>query len=190
MEKLKFVSIALAFSLLVAFPAFAGQEQNNPRPGGIDVEVIEWSGTVTAIDHQTKMVTLKGPEGKVVTINAKNAENLDQVKVGDIVKVKFIDSLAIFVRKAGSPPSADEDQAVALAPKGDMPGGIVAQTVQITANVEAIDYQKRTVTLKGPEGRMRTSKVGDAVKRLEEIKVGDQVVLRLTEAIALSVTKP
>ena len=103
MKSIKITSIALAFSLAVVFSAFAAQEQNTPGPGGIVVDVTEWSGEVTAIDYQTKMVTLKGPEGKVVTLHAKNAQNLDQVKAGDIVKVKFIDSLAIFVRKADSP---------------------------------------------------------------------------------------
>ena len=190
MKNMKILSIALVFSLAVVFSAFAGQEQNNPSPGGVVVDVTAVSGEVTAIDYQKKTVTLKGPEGNLVTLHAKNARNLDKVKVGDMVNAKFIESLAIFVRKADSPPSAEEAQAVALAPKGEMPAGLVAQTVQITANVEAIDYQKRTVTLKGPEGGVKTIKVGDAVKRLDEVKVGDQVVLRVTEALALDVTKP
>ena len=167
MKNMKVVSIAWVFSLAVVFSAFAGQEQNNPRPGGVVVDVTEVSGEVVAVDYQKKMVTLKGPEGNVVTLNAKNARNLDQVKKGDMVNAKFIESLAIFVRKADSPPSAEEVETVAFAPKGEMPAGLVAQTVQITANVEAIDYQKRTVTLKGPEGGVKTIKVGDAVKRLD-----------------------
>ncbi len=190
MKRIKITSIALVFSLAVVFSAFAGQEQDSSRPGGVVVDVTEVSGEVIAVDSQKKTVTLKGPEGNVVTLNAKNARNLDQVQVGDRVNAKFIESLAIFVRKADSPPSAEEEEAVALAPKGEMPAGLVAQTVQITADVEAIDYQKRTVTLKGPEGDVKTIKVGDAVKRLEDVKVGDQVVLRITEALALDVTRP
>jgi hypothetical protein len=31
--------------------------------------------------------------------------------------------------------------------------------------VETIDYQKRTVTLKGPEGNLATSRVAKSVKR-------------------------
>ena len=164
MKSIKITSIALAFSLAVVFSAFAAQEQNTPAPRRNRRGSDRVDREVTAIDYQTKMVTLKGPEGKVVTLHAKNAQNLDQVKAGDIVKVKFIDSLAIFVRKADSPPDVGEGEAVALAPKGAMPGGIMAQTAQITANVQAIDYQKRTGYLKGLEGRMRTIKVGDVVK--------------------------
>ena len=190
MEMLRSLSLALVFSLAVVFSAFAGQEQNAPKPGGVVVDVTEVSGEVTAVDYQKKMVTLKGPEGNIITLHAKNARNLNKVKIGDMVNAKFIESLAVFVQKAGSPPSAEQAQAVSLAPKGEMPAGVVAQTTQITANVEAIDYKNRTVTLKGPEGGVRTIKVGNNVKRLDEVKVGDQVVLRITEALALDVTKP
>ncbi|MGO9689996.1 MAG: hypothetical protein ACLP2X_15830 [Syntrophobacteraceae bacterium] len=48
---------------------------------------------------------------------------------------------------------------------------------------------KRTVTLKGPEGKIRTYKVGKEVKKFKQVKKGDQVVLRVTEALALEVEK-
>ena len=62
--------------------------------------------------------------------------------------------------------------------------------VTVTASVEAIDYTNREVTLKGPLGNIRIFKVSDAVERFNEIKPGDQVVIRVTEAIALAVVKP
>ena len=62
--------------------------------------------------------------------------------------------------------------------------------MEVNANVEKIDYQKRLITLKGPEGNVRTLKVDPRVKRLNEIKVGDDIVLRRTEAVALDVTPP
>jgi hypothetical protein len=66
----------------------------------------------------------------------------------------------------------------------------MVDTVQVTADVEAVDYQKRTITLKGAQGNVRTYKVGDAVQRLNEVKTGDQVVLRVTDALAILVEKP
>jgi hypothetical protein len=50
--------------------------------------------------------------------------------------------------------------------------------------------KKRTVTLKGPEGNLSTMKVGPAAKRFKEVKKGDQVVLRVTEALLIDVSKP
>jgi len=168
----------------------AGSAPQGAKPGALVVEVVTWSGKVTAVDTAKRTVTLQGAGGKSVTLNAKNARNLDQVKVGDTVKAEYIEELAIFVRKADSPPSAVEVQAVELAPKGQKPAGLMVDTVQITANVEAIDYQKRTIALKGPAGNVRTLKVGDAVKNFQQIKKGDQVVLRFMEALALAVVKP
>jgi hypothetical protein len=55
---------------------------------------------------------------------------------------------------------------------------MVVDTMQVTANVEAVDWHKRTITLRGPQGNVTTYKVGDGVTRLNDVKMGDQVVLR------------
>jgi ribosomal 50S subunit-recycling heat shock protein len=173
--------------------AMAQQQASAPeggKPGAVLVDVVEWSGTVTALDLTKRTVALEGPSGRVATVNAKNARNLDQVKVGDTVKIRYTEELAIFVRKTDAAPQATEATAVELAPKGEKPGGVMADTIEITANVEAIDYQTRAIALKGPLGNTRIFKVSDAVERFNAIKVGDKVVLRVTEAIALAVVTP
>ena len=80
--------------------------------------------------------------------------------------------------------------ATAATAGGQLPGVMVADTVKITATVEAVDYAKRTVTLKGPEGKTVTLKVGEAARNFDQVKVGDQVVAKYTEAVAISVQKP
>jgi hypothetical protein len=184
--------LTLALVLLGGLASWAAAQQPGAagKPGAVLVEVTEWSGTVAAVDYEKKVAALQGPDGKVVTVSAPNARNLDQVKVGDIVKIQYTEALAVFVRKTDWAPQAAEAQAVQLAPKGQKPGGVIVNTVEITANVEAIDYQTRMIALKGPAGNVRTFKVNDAVQRLPEVKVGDQVVVRVTEAIALEVVKP
>ena len=47
--------------------------------------------------------------------------------------------------------------------------------VTVTAKVVAIDQDKREVTLKGPLGNVTTFVVDERVKRLKEVKVGDEV---------------
>lgn len=192
---LKRVGVLLvAVTLVAGLATWVGAQQKGSapkgKPGGVVVDVVEWSGTVKAVDSAKRTVTLEGPGGRVATVNAKNARNFDQVKVGDTVKIRYAEELAIVVRKADAPPQATETKAIELAPKGQKPGGVVADTVEITANVEAIDYQTRAIALKGPLGNIRIFKVSDAVERFNEIKAGDQVVIRVTEAIALAVVKP
>jgi ribosomal 50S subunit-recycling heat shock protein len=154
------------------------------------VDVTKLTGTVKAVDLEKKTVSVEGSGGRTVVVNAKNARNLDQVKVGDKVNLEFVEELALFVRKADAPPSATEAQMVALAPKGQKPAGLMAETIELTGNVESIDSQKRTIAVKGPAGNVRNFKVDKAVKNFSQIKKGDQVVLRITEAVALSVVKP
>jgi Cu/Ag efflux protein CusF len=178
--------LALMFTTVV----FA-QKEKADKPGGAVVDVITWQATVDAVDLQKRTVTLKGPDGKMKTLTiGPEARNLDQVKKGDQLKVKLIESVALFVRKASDPPDAAEAAEVAVAPKGEKPGMLAVKTAEITGNVQAIDYKKRTVTLKGPEGNLTTLKVGEAAKRFNEVKKGDQVVLRVTEALLIDVTKP
>ena len=116
--------------------------------------------------------------------------NFDQIAVGDQVTTTFVEELAVFVRKSDAPPSADEAETVALAPKGAKPGAVVANTQVLTAKIEAINYKNRTVSLKGPDGQVKTLKVGNNVKNFKAVKKGDEVVVRFTEALAITVAKP
>ena len=68
--------------------------------------------------------------------------------------------------------------------------GSFEKLVSVTAKVEAIDLAKREVTLKGPLGNVETVVVGDEVKRLNEIKVGDDVTAKYYIGIAAELRAP
>lgn len=182
-------------ALLLSFNSYAAAKKaastaEGAKPGAVVVDVVKLTATVKAVDGQKKTVTLEGKDGKTLTVNAKNARNFDQIKVGDKVNAKYVEELALYVRKADAPPDVQLEQTVALAPKGEMPGGLMAETTEIQANVEDINIKKRTVTVKGPAGGVRTLKVGKDVKNFKAVKKGDQVVLRYTEALALDISRP
>jgi len=65
-------------------------------------------------------------------------------------------------------------------------GAGVARTVEARATVTAIDQATRSVTLKTTDGKEFTTKVGDQVKNLAQVKVGDVVVVQYTEALAIT----
>lgn len=192
MQKLQIFLLAGMLGAAINSTAVAQQKDsstNDAKPGKVVVEVVKLTGTVKAVDLQNKTVTVEGSGGRTVTVNAQNARNLDQVKVGDKVNLRFTEELALFVRKSDAQPSATQADVVALAPKGEKPAGLMARTVELTGSVESIDPKKRTVDVKGPAGNVRTFHVDKAVKNLDQIKKGDQIVLRITEAVALSVVK-
>src|SRR5262249_21482031 len=58
------------------------------------------------------------------------------------------------------------------------------QLVTVTATVQSVDYAKREITLKGPLGNVVTVMAGDQVKRLQEIKGGDEVTAKYYIGIA------
>jgi hypothetical protein len=64
----------------------------------------------------------------------------------------------------------------------------VAQVKQVTATVTAIDKTNRTATLRFEDGASETFPVRDDID-LNQRKVGDRVVFRVTEMIAISVEK-
>jgi hypothetical protein len=70
------------------------------------------------------------------------------------------------------------------------PGKVAgAATTEVTAKVIAVDPAQRTVTLLGASGNTRTIEVGDEVRNFGEIKVGDTVHAKYTQALALELKK-
>jgi ribosomal 50S subunit-recycling heat shock protein len=65
-----------------------------------------------------------------------------------------------------------------------------ARVLTVTATVEAIDLDKRLVTLKGPKGNEVTVHVSERAKNLPQVKVGDQVTVKYYEELALRVVPP
>ena len=117
-----------------------------------------------------------------------DAVNFDQIRVGDRVKLRAAEELSVGMAGPGATLQGAAGL-VSLAPKGAKPGGIVAETTQVTARITAIDFGKRTATVRFDNGSTKTFPVRSDVD-LSQRKVGEQVVFRLTEAVALSVEKP
>jgi len=59
----------------------------------------------------------------------------------------------------------------------------------INAKVDAVDLANRTVVLRQPSGQTISLKAGDRVKNLPQVKVGDEVVAKYHESLALKVRK-
>jgi Cu/Ag efflux protein CusF len=183
----------LATAMLFAFGRFAQAQENKKagEPAAIMVDTVKASATVEAIDAPSRSVTLKMQDGKTKVLRCGPAvKNFDQIKAGDKVNFTFVDSVAAFVRKADAPPSADETAMVALAPKGAKPGALMSNTWALTVKIEAVDLKKHTVTLLNPDGSTVTIKAGKDIKGLNELKKGDDVVMRFTEAMLIDVVAP
>jgi len=65
-----------------------------------------------------------------------------------------------------------------------------AAAIQLAFSVEAVDAEKRLITLKGPQGNVAEFEVGDEVKRLAEIKAGDKINAEYTVAAVAELREP
>jgi len=64
----------------------------------------------------------------------------------------------------------------------------MAETVQVTAKVTALDLKGHKATLQFPDGSTKTVAVRKDVD-LTQQKLGEEVVVRCTEAVAITVAK-
>jgi hypothetical protein len=160
------------------------------EPGAIVVDTIGMTATVAAIDPRNRRIALVTPDGRRATYKVgQDVINFNQIRVGDRVNATVTEELAVFLRKAGTPPSADEGAEVALAPKGAKPGVVMADTAEVTARVVSIDAISRRVTLQFADGSTKTVRVNPAIN-LANVVPGDAVTVRITEALAVLVEKP
>jgi len=196
---LNWAGLALLTSSMLAFTSCSTEPKGESAgfsaiqqgvPGGVIVQTYKVTATVTAVDAASRKVTLTMADGAKTTVKAgPEVVNFDQIQVGDQVKATVAEQLVMFVRKNGEPASDGEDAAVALAPVGAKPGMVMANTVEVTGKVEAIDLAHRKATLRFPDGTSKTFKVRKDVD-MTKGKIGDEVVFRTTEALAISVEKP
>jgi Cu/Ag efflux protein CusF len=70
------------------------------KPVGMESKEINLIATITSIDKEAPSVTLKGPEGKIVTFKVRDPEKLNAVKIGDQVSLTYTEALAVSVEKA------------------------------------------------------------------------------------------
>lgn len=187
MKRLWTVLLVILLVVTTATIALA-KEKSHTKPGIEVAESIIVTSTVQAIDYEKRLLTLKGLSGDAVTIRVDDSvKNFNQLKQGDVIDATYFESIAVYVEKKQGKPFAGDIGMVQVAAPGDKPGAYAVHTAELTASVVGIDYKKRTITLKGPEGRQVTLKVGKKVKHFKHIDKGDEVVVRHTEAVAIAV---
>jgi Cu/Ag efflux protein CusF len=190
----RLVSLFLAVLALLPALAFA---QNAPAAGVVvqkekgavrGAQSIVVEGAISAIDQESRRLTIKGGGGNEVSLVAgPEVKNFAQLKVGDIVTLKFIQSLALELKKGGKAlrERVESSDTVRSAP-GEKPMGGEASSVRVVADVTAVNRKTGVVSLRGPE-RTLDLKVRDQAM-LKDIAVGDQVEANYVEATVISVS--
>lgn len=180
--------LALLASISYVVAAPSGSAMVDSKPGAVTVEEsIKVTGTIAAIDTETRAVTLVSEDGKQTVITAgPEVRNFDQLKVGDAVSMQFMQALALELKKGSTAEvSRVDEDAMARAEPGAAPAGAIGRRVRIVAEVMAVNAETQTVTLRGPKQTIDL-KVNDP-SQFKNIAVGDRIEAAYIEAIAVSV---
>ncbi len=78
----------------------AAKAKAGERPAAAGARQVTVVADVVAVDPVKSTITLKGPKGKVVTLNVQNPEQFKVVKKGDQVEATYTEALALSVEPA------------------------------------------------------------------------------------------
>ena len=190
--------ILILLAVVVSWTALPASAQQPGATGGTvvasepgkaaAVRTAQVSAQVLAIDKASRTVTLKGPQGGVVDVVAGDeVKNFDQIKVGDFVVVRYMQSLSLELQKVktGAGGISVREGAVTAKP-GERPAALAGREVTAIAKVTAVDKKAKTISLKGPRGNVVVLDVQNP-DHFKVVKVGDEVEVVYTEAVAISV---
>ena len=183
------VLLSAAFSVAAQKPDVQGGTVVASEPGkAAIVGAAKVTAKIVEIDRKTRTVSLKGPKGKVIDIVAGDeVKNFDQIKVGDMVVVQYMQSLALELQKVKSGMSGIQvSEGAAKAEPGQRPAVGAVREVQAIAKVTGVDPKAKTISLTGPRGNTVTLDVQNP-DQFKVVKMGDEVLVTYTEAVAVSV---
>jgi len=182
-------AMACTFALSQAALAQTSNVATASEPGRVGIaQAVEASATITAIDKATRSITLKSPQGDEMQVTAgPEVKNFDQLKVGDVVRIGYLEALVLELKKGGGlKVERTETAGAAAAQPGALPAGAAGRQVTVVGDVIKLDAATQTVTVKGPE-RTVDLKARDP-EQFKLIAVGDQIQATYTEAVAVEVT--
>lgn len=185
---LMLLAISLVTPAQAQQPETAGSTTVLSEPGRAQVvRYAQISASVVAIDQGTRTVTLKGPQDKTVDVVAgDDVKNFDEIRVGDLVNVRYAQALALELRKTRAVGDLTERSGSTQAKPGERPAGAAVHQITAIAEVTDVDPQKQQITLKGPRGNIVDLDVRNP-DQFKVVKKGDQVDVTYTEAMAISV---
>lgn len=187
------IGFALVLIGLVAIPvALVGGQDTERRPAREKWEHVKVEARVEAIDLEARLVTLRGPIGNLVTLEAgEGVKRLAEIEVGDIVSTDYW----IYIAAEFRDPTPEEKEfpfvilvEAGKSPEGMPPSAQVGAVIQAVVTVEIINRPDMIVTVKGPRNGYVSIPAEDPTL-LEDLRIGEVVVLTYGESLALSLEK-
>ncbi|MEP4147813.1 MAG: hypothetical protein ABJL54_11360 [Halioglobus sp.] len=162
----------------------AASAEGNVRAMAMSVEAI-----VTAIDLETRQVSLQGPDGNTITLTAsEQVVKLEDVNVGDALRATYLAALEGELREPTEEELAQPYVVVQDSGAGDVEGQPVAGAARLIHAVCTIEGMNRllgTVTILDPNGKVHV--IADVEpEKMSNVTLGQTIVMTFSEALALT----
>jgi len=184
--------ITFLLTLTLVVPVFSQAFAGDLPPAKEKWFLVNIQASVENINAEKREITLKGPQGNLVTLTASDAvKRFDEIKVGDTIQAEYW----TFLRAEFREPTAEEKATPLVvlagagrAPKEVDPAGAVGAVVKAVVTVVAINTEEKKVAIQGPRGNFLILPAEDEAV-LKNLKEGQVVIMTYAEAVALSLKK-
>ena len=191
MKTFRIYSLAVVALILFSTNAFA-QENKERRAPREKSEQVTMQGTVSAINKETRELTLMSKEGGLVTLTAgEEIERFDEIAVDDVLQFDYYTYIKAEFREPTAEELAEPLQMMAeggKAPEGMDPAAVIGAIAKAVVTIEVINRPNMVVTVKGPNGNYVSIPVEDE-NLITELKIGEVLILTYAEAMAVSLEK-
>lgn len=191
MKTFRIYSLAVVALILLSTNAFA-QENKERRAPREKSEQVTMQGTVSAINKETRELTLMSKEGGLVTLTAgEEIERFDEIAVDDVLQFDYYTYIKAEFREPTAEELAEPLQMMAeggKAPEGMDPAAVIGAIAKAVVTIEVINRPNMVVTVKGPNGNYVSIPVEDE-NLITELKIGEVLILTYAEAMAVSLEK-
>lgn len=196
---MKKFSMLLLTAMFIVVTACASRQtagtntETNDKPNALAISSAVLKGTVQSIDYKTRMIVVKTDSGQTISKRVENdVKNIEQIKKGDVIVAQFVESVAVDIRTPESgakKPDISEYSYVEAKTDQKNPYKLKARVIEARAVVTEIDYAKRFVTIKGPDGNKQSFLVDKSVANFKNIKKNDVIIVTYTESVTFTIEK-
>jgi len=167
---------------------YSSETRFEPGKGVMIAAAIKLTATVLSVDKEDRSIVIRAADGEARKIElTDDVKNFDQIRTGDEVVIEVYSALVMQLAEPGEGFSDTASGLVAIAQPGEKPRMVVADVVEVLAEITEIDRTRRELTVTGPLGNSVTLQVPETMTKFDELRVGDKVNARYVEAFALSV---
>jgi hypothetical protein len=168
--------------LLITLSSYAVQAQTT-APNVVTTESTT-TATVDRIERSSRVVTLRSAGNVFQTVYVDPSIKIfDDLKAGDVITVRYAESVVVQVRPGAALSSARD--VTAEAQKGNEQ---VLQQLRAVVKVEGIDPQGLSIEYRTQDGMKIMRRVADK-RLLQGLHVGDRIEVTVTRERAVSVER-